>query len=565
MMANQLLLAPEPQEKLAFIILLYVMANLLLKEAHTSSSFRYARLIVYIIGCWTFNLLSGFPVILKTKTTTQISILPLLPHAIPFLLLFGIRKLSERVEDSALVWFIALAAWRYFRLFVNLYSFWRYKPASLPTIRTIGPKDVTMILPTVSASGSDNPDFEECLTTCLANKPARLIIVTDTDFRATEVNKQLLSIRDKIQKGSSSFLSELGPTNISGVDVRVMYAGVADKRCQMTHAIQYVQTRLVMFLDDHVFLPCTFLDSVAPVFENPCVGLCGTKKAVRRKHPEAHSLWGRYWELFWNVMGALYLARHNFEIRATNAMDGGVFVVSGRAMVILTEIVQDNNFCKAFTNECFFFGLFGPLNPDDDNFITRWVLRHPQNYEIKIQYTDSATVETTLGQYPKFLAQCLRWLRTTFRSNCCSLITDRTVWRRTPWTVWTTYIPSLFNLALFWDAGMLYALTKTNFYSESRNPILLLLCFGGWIYLTKLVKLIPYFWRYPMDFFLFFFPIPAYPLFAYYHSVLKLWAGITFWNHSWTGRNLGASRAKPLPSPAKQQQPKQTLDENENW
>jgi hypothetical protein len=566
MMANQLLLATGPQEKLAFIILLYVTANLLLlKEAHPSSSFRCTGLTVYTIGCWTFNLLSGFLVILKTKTATQISILPLLPHVIPFLLLFGISKLSERVDDSALIWFTALAAWRYFRLFVNLYSFWRYKPASLPTIRTIGPKDATMILPTVTVSESDNPDFEECLTTCLINKPAGVIIVTDTDFKAAEVNKQLLSIRDKIQGGSSSFLSGLGPTDISGVDVRITYAGVADKRCQMTHAIQYVQTRLTMFLDDHVFLPRLFLDSVVPVFENPCVGLCGTKKAVRRKHPEAHSLWGRYWELFWNVMGALYLARHNFEIRATNAMDGGVFVVSGRALVILTEIVQDDNFRKAFTNERFLFGLFGPLNPDDDNFITRWVLRHPQNYEIKIQYTDNATIETTLGQYPKFLAQCLRWARTTFRSNSCSLITDRTVWRRLPWTVWTTYIPSLFNLALFWDAGMLYALTKTNLYSESRNPMLFLLCFGGWIYLTKLVKLIPYFWRYPTDFFLFFFPIPAYPLFAYCHSILKLWASITFWNHSWTGRNLGASRAKPFSSPAKQQQPMQTLDENENW
>jgi hypothetical protein len=76
-------------------------------------------------------------------------------------------------------------------------------------------------------------------------------------------------------------------------------------------------------------------------------------------------------------MGALYLARHNFEIRATNAMDGGAFVVLGRALVILTKIVQDDNFRKAFTNERFLFGFFGPLNPDDDNFITRWVLRHP--------------------------------------------------------------------------------------------------------------------------------------------------------------------------------------------
>ena len=94
-----------------------------------------------------------------------------------------------------------------------------------------------MILPTVSVSESDNPDFEECVTTYLINKPAMVIIVTDTSFRATEVDNHLLSIRDKIQSGSSSFLSGLGPIDISGVDIRVMYAGVADKRRQMTHAI----------------------------------------------------------------------------------------------------------------------------------------------------------------------------------------------------------------------------------------------------------------------------------------------------------------------------------------
>ncbi|KAF4636180.1 hypothetical protein G7Y89_g1902 [Cudoniella acicularis] len=149
-----------------------------------------------------------------------------------------------------------------------------------------------MILPTVSVL--DNPDFKECLTACLINKPAMVIIVTDTGFRATEVDKQLLSIRDKIRSGSSNFLSRLGLTDISGVDIRVTYANVADKRRQMTHAILYVQTPLVTFLDDHVFLRPAFLGSVVPVFENPRIGLYGTKKAVRRKHPKAYSLLGKY-------------------------------------------------------------------------------------------------------------------------------------------------------------------------------------------------------------------------------------------------------------------------------
>jgi hypothetical protein len=86
-------------------------------------------------------------------------------------------------------------------------------------IRTIGPKDVIIILPTILVLELDNPDFEECLITCLINKPARVIIITNTGFRAIEVNKQLLSICDKIQKGLSSFLSKLSSTNISGVNV----------------------------------------------------------------------------------------------------------------------------------------------------------------------------------------------------------------------------------------------------------------------------------------------------------------------------------------------------------
>ena len=31
----------------------------------------------------------------------------------------------------------------------------------------------------------------------------------------------------------------------------------------------------------------------------------------------------------------------------------------------------------------------------------------------------------------------------------------------------------------------------------------------------------------------------AYHAFAYFHSFLKLWAALTFWDHSWTGREGG--------------------------
>ncbi|KAK0707245.1 hypothetical protein B0T21DRAFT_271312, partial [Apiosordaria backusii] len=195
-------------------------------------------------------------------------------------------------------------------------------------------------------------------------------------------------------------------------------------------------------------------------------------------------------------------------------------------------IVKDPNFRDGFRNERFFFGLLGPLVTGDDNFITRWVAR--LGYKIRI--TNAASIETTLGQFPKYVKQCLRWRRTTIQT--ASILSEYTLWLHWPWTTWTTYIPSLFNLALFWDLGLLYALTQTRVFLEARNPGVMVVVLGTWIYFAKLVKLFPYFRRYPMDFFLFFFPIPAYHCFAYFHSLLTLWAYCTFWDCSWSGRNL---------------------------
>jgi hypothetical protein len=153
-----------------------------------------------------------------------------------------------------------------------------------------------------------------------------------------------------------------------------------------------------------------------------------------------------------------YTWNDNFEIRATNGINNGVFVVSGRTSAHRSEILKDPEFITGFTNERFFFGLFGPLNADDDNFITRWDVRH--GWKVKIQYCPDAMIETTLGTYPKFLSQCLRWVRTTWRSNSATLFTDRTVWYTQPWCVYAVYWTSFVNFALFYDGALAYTLLK---------------------------------------------------------------------------------------------------------
>jgi hypothetical protein len=104
------------------------------------------------------------------------------------------------------------------------------------------------------------------------------------------------------------------------------------------------------------------------------------------------------------------------------------------------------------------------------------------------------------------------------------------VWRRQPWSVYGVYLAGLTNFAVVVDGLLLVLLCGTP-WGGRPAPLLALV---AWILLTKLVKLAPYFWRRPRD--LVFFP--GYVLFAYFHSFLKLWSLITFWDISWSGRNI---------------------------
>jgi hypothetical protein len=141
-------------------------------------------------------------------------------------------------------------------------------------------------------------------------------------------------------------------------------------------------------------------------------------------------------------------------------------------------------------------------------------------------------IETTLGTYPKFLSQCLRWVRTTWRSNSASLFTDKTVWYTQPWCVYAVYLTSFVNFALFYDGVLAYTLLKSPIGTAKNLKYL-----ATWIFCTKMVKLTPYhFLREPQDLIM----LPGYFVFAYFHSLIKLYAGLTFWKTNWGGRNLSA-------------------------
>ncbi|KAI0187950.1 hypothetical protein F4808DRAFT_454302 [Astrocystis sublimbata] len=178
-------------------------------------------------------------------------------------------------------------------------------------------------------------------------------------------------------------LSNTGPaTIIIAVPIRIIHSDVRSKRKQVIAGVLQVKTKIAVLCDDHVFPKPRWLQNALYAFHQERVGLVGTRKKVRRQNAETHSYWDWQWlwKSCWNFVGIFYLERYNFETRATNAADGGVFCVSGRALLVRTCIL---------------------LGPDDDNFITRWVTE--SEWDIKIQYTDEAIIETVLGDPDKFI------------------------------------------------------------------------------------------------------------------------------------------------------------------
>lgn len=496
---------------------------------------------------FVWNIFLIYNVRKRPEPPSLISSLRLLAHSIPAILLLGTSIVAQRVKDYNLIWFFALMIFRYWRITTNVFFWFRYKPTLATGNEKITSADCTVIVPTVGPKG--NAYFADMVTAILVNGPGRLIFSTNTETAAQEVQEILPNIIENLEFGVTSYQQEwgIGPVPLN-TDIQMKDAAVSNKRQQVVKAFEMAETEILVMVDDTAMWHPRFLLATLPAFADEKIGFVGTRKWVKRISyvidPAVgylESLWKCYWSGFWNAMGGIYLIRHNFEICATNAADGGVFCVSGRSSLIRTSIVNNDTFKQSFLNEFVLrfgehFPGWGPVTADDDNFITRYVINHSR--DIKIQYSEEATMTTVLGKYPlKFPDQCLRWSRSTFRQNPIALFADRTIWWKWPLTVWTTYFPWLYNAALFWDGLAVYTLMHTVAYRESFHQATILGGYIAFIWATKLIKTAPWFWAHPMDFLLYFM-IPAYPAFAYYHSILKVWTAFTFWDLAWSGRKL---------------------------
>ena len=438
------------------------------------------------------------------------------------------RKLFSLLIPLFFSWYVAthyysepwdVAFWgvfmlRYLRLLGHIIGVVIYRRVKMEKVPVHFRDDVTVILPTIDPNG---PDFKECVQSILANEPGALLVVTVGSRLLNECKKVLTELK-----------KDAPNTRVSAGSYPI-----ASKRRQIAYAMPLVETTITILADDHVFWPSTnFIPSIIAAFENPRVGVVATRKRVRRTTPGYVS-----WDSLVNFFACTYLQRHNWELRATCAIDEGVFVVSGRTAAYRTSFLKDPRLLNRFCSEKFFFGKYGGsigLGPDDDNFLTRAALK--RGLRIRFQDTEDATIETTLGEWPKFGSQLQRWARTTFRSNPV-MLRDKGFFMRCTWSYFMVYLAGLVNFALLWDASLVLTYVKSDLSEEWPVSYLL-----GWMFFTKTIKLWPHFYRHPSDIFL----LPFQIVFGYVHSIIKLQALVTFKDCNWSGRSLNAISDDPV-------------------
>lgn len=399
--------------------------------------------------------------------------------------------------------FTALFIYRYFRLVVNLYSFWTFKPIPIPESPTLYPKDVTVILPTLDGEG---PELQRTVQSILQNEPKELILVT---------------IDENLHKAQA--LITRMPAAVHG-RLRCMSVKQANKRRQMARAVPEVTTPIIVFADDDVDWPRKTLQWLLAPFEQPQYGGVVTCQRLRRAENPSMS------QRVWNFLGALYLERRNFDCAAMTNIDGGMPCISGRTVAYRTEILKNPAFTSGFTDERWGFGGAYQLNADDDNFITRWLLSHGwQNY---MQYHPECEVQTTLEDNPNFLKQCLRWARSNWRSNITSLVTERFVWRHQPWSTYAVQLTTLSPPALIGDLLLWLFLARGtgDWLNTDRKAAFYTL--AAWMTFSKFIKLVTHFVRFPVDILLW----PVSVLFGWYHGIIKLHAMVTLSETTWGSR-----------------------------
>jgi cellulose synthase/poly-beta-1,6-N-acetylglucosamine synthase-like glycosyltransferase len=396
---------------------------------------------------------------------------------------------------------------RYTRLFVSIYANLTYKPIPIPASPSYTAKDCTVCIPTVF---KDPSELAECIGRVDKCGPKEIFVIV--------LKSNVAACRDLCSSHNFKNVTVLGVPRLG-------------KRVQMVRALEHIQTRIIVWADDDVFWPTNYLDHLVAIFENPKVGAGGSYQRVRRT--------ARPW---WRPVGAIYLYGVSYIERrvwnnvSSQAIDGSISTLSGRSAAYRTEILKNDDFISRFLGGSF---MGRKLDSDDDKFLSREVFA--RGYEVAIQ--TAVCLETTLEEDYKYIHQCLRWARARFRGNF-TVMRNETYWRsrKYAWGAYIIYFSMFQNPSLCIDLGFAWLLSLIIAPCAQETRSLCWILFLVWLIFTKIVRLIPHFYRYPQDM----LHIPSLIAFGYFHSLLNIYALCTLTQTAWGGKDIAAlSNDKP--------------------
>jgi cellulose synthase/poly-beta-1,6-N-acetylglucosamine synthase-like glycosyltransferase len=215
------------------------------------------------------------------------------------------------------------------------------KPVPLPSQPSYSAsRDVSVIVPIIDAGST----FAEALISWVLSKPMEIIIVTvDPKIQETQV------IVSRALRGMSDM----------SISVTVHGMPQPGKRKQISRGILKARGSIIVFADDDVFWPSTFLPYLLACFEDSTVRGAGILQYARLPAKGNPSIWQH--------LAAQRLEKRNIAISASNYLDGGVSCLSGRTVCYRAEILKAPAFIQSSTND-YWRGKY-LLDSGDDTFI----------------------------------------------------------------------------------------------------------------------------------------------------------------------------------------------------
>ncbi|KAJ2984757.1 hypothetical protein NUW54_g10392 [Trametes sanguinea] len=371
--------------------------------------------------------------------------------------------------------FGVIGFYRYLWYLIRIAASLTYRPVPLPENPTyIAEEDVTIIVPTIDAG----EEFKEAAHSWLVGKPKEILIITE----------------EKMLGPLQELANAVDPERI-----RVLTVPFANKRLQMSHGIKNTTTDIIVFADDDAIWPPTLLPYVLACFEDQKVGGVGTSQRVQPVGERMDGLGGP--------------RRPSVSPSETSKLPA-----------YRTVILKDPEFLHGFTHD-YWLGKY-QLNSGDDKFLTRWMVSH--GWSTYVQCCKEAELLSTMKPNWRFLKQVLRWTRNTWRSDLRSLFMERHIWTAHPYVAYTM-VDKLFNPFTLLAGPVLVAVVVY----KSTKPVEdggfhlpwwnVVISYIVWLFATRTAKLLPHLWYRPQDI----IHVPAFILFGYYFSVMKIYALLT--------------------------------------